>query len=113
MTDDRPADHFRDHDELLREVARTRQAVETVAAELAGYLAALARRTEAETALLRLRMTVPAPIHRGARYMSGRWPLRDGDTYGAVAAQPPVMTPSPMPHPEPGHGDFRALEEED
>lgn len=114
MTDDHD-DRFRDHDQLLREVARIRQTVEVVASELAGYLTALRQRTEYETALLRMRMAAPAPAYQQQprRYMGGRWVLRDGDTYGAIAAQPPVMTPSPMPHPEPGHGDFRALEEED
>lgn len=27
------------------------------------------------------------------RYLSGRWPLRDGDTYGIVAPQPPLIGP--------------------
>lgn len=31
------------------------------------------------------------------RYMSGRWPRRDGDTYGIVAAQPVNPLPSPEP----------------
>lgn len=113
MTDERPADHFQDQDALLREVAKARQALELVATELAAYLGALRRRTETETALVQARMNMPPPIHRGARYMSGRWPLRDGDTYGAVAPQPPVTMPSPLPHPTAEHGDFRALQEED
>jgi hypothetical protein len=106
-------DHFRDRDALLREVARIREIVEITAAELAGYLVALRHRTETETALLRMRMAAPAPVYAPRpRYMGGRWVLRDGDTYGAVQAQPPVVMPSPMPEPHPGRGDFRSLEEE-
>ena len=29
------------------------------------------------------------------RYLSGRWPLRDGDSYGIVSAQPPLKIAEP------------------
>ena len=29
------------------------------------------------------------------RFLSGRWPLRDGDSYGTVAAQPPIKLAEP------------------
>jgi len=31
------------------------------------------------------------------RYLSGRWPLKDGDSYGVIPAQPSTPLPSPEP----------------
>ena len=31
------------------------------------------------------------------RYLSGRWPLKDGDNYGVISAQPTTPLPSPEP----------------
>ena len=31
------------------------------------------------------------------RYLSGRWPLRDGDTYGSIAPQPILAAPAAEP----------------
>ena len=49
----------------------------------------------------------PFQYSRASFYISGRWPRRDGDTYGIVAPQPPIKIAEPARADDPS-GDIRS-----
>ena len=42
------------------------------------------------------------------RFLSGRWPLRDGDSYGTIAAQPAIKLAEPDTDADDTAGDLRS-----
>lgn len=111
--------------ELLKDVAASARAIAKSLAVIEDYLVTLQKRMTVSPQLAeRIRAQTNAPGHLTAEinardgvnafdelataknanfhyWIAGR-PIRDGDTYGIVAAQP--KTPDPTPEPEP-HAD--------
>lgn len=90
---------MQDHDLLdaivkrVDEITHDLKVLTDIVADLKDVVAkdAAAIRAEREAAINARRAFAAAN-----RYMSGRWPRRDGDTYGIVQAQPKVTTlPTP------------------
>jgi hypothetical protein len=71
--------------ELLERIAKSHEAMERSMRELVSYQAALHEKNLVEIEMMRLQMG-RNPRAIDARYLAGRWPRRDGDSYGT----PPV-----------------------
>jgi hypothetical protein len=86
-----------------------------IAKELRNIAIVLQQMRAATVAEIKLREAQLAAMNQPRqpqRYVSGRWPLRDGDTYGIVAAQPEEHTsPEPPVHADRPPGHLRSSDE--
>lgn len=123
-----------DDHELLRDVAASARAIAKSMAVIEDYLMTLQRRMTVSPQMAeRIRAQTNAPGHitteinardgvnalddetaKNANFhywIAGR-PVRDGDTYGIVAAQPktPDPSPEPEPHADSTPGDLRSVD---
>jgi hypothetical protein len=74
--------------ELLERIAKSHENMEKALRELVGYQGMLHEKTLVEIEIMRMQMG-RNPRAIDARYLAGRWPRRDGDSYGTPAAAQP------------------------
>lgn len=81
-----------ERDELMQDVAKSIREIAASLREMNEGLAIMRQR-----AAMLPRVTGPLARNANVNWLSGRWPRRDGNSYGIVAAQPPIQEPSPEP----------------
>jgi hypothetical protein len=109
----------RDTDLIEKLVGHRLEAIATELKQLNQILESFKSATQREiqgidaqmASLQRAQLAIPAAI---PRYLSGRWPLRDGDGYGIVSAQPPLIADkatAELPDADNKTGDIRSTDE--
>ena len=78
---------------------------------LEGFKSAAQREAQAVEAQLSQVQSMRNAIPHSIRYMGGRWPLRDGDGFATVMAQPTLAISSTEPDADSSTGDLRSTDE--
>lgn len=94
-----------ERDELLQDAAKSIREMAASLAEITDGLAIMRRRNP--------RANGEFARNANVNWLAGHWPRRDGNSYGIVQAQPPIVEPSPDPEVHADHppGNLRPADQ--